>query len=242
MRLNGRWDLTLPQHRQTQWTGGWEQKRLTAMHDTIRPGDVIVDVGAEEGDMSALYALWAGRFGGVVLVEPDPRVWSNIRATWEANPGIAPVLDWFVGFAAAATDLEPPEDDVTWLSEDWHGWPACSYDEIVTDHGFRHLDEQAAATPCITLDALITRRHVDYKMPRVDVVTIDVEGSELEVLKGACAVLDEARPVVFVSVHPAFMRDRWGQTPDDLRRFMLRHRYQGTLIEATHEEHWRYDP
>ena len=73
--LNGKWDLTLPDHRPPQWVDGWEVERLDAMHAVIRPGDTVIDVGTEEGDMSALCAQWAGPDGNMILVEPNPKVW-----------------------------------------------------------------------------------------------------------------------------------------------------------------------
>src|SRR5882724_6033705 len=82
--INGKWQLLLPKHRadRPEWKTGWEVERLDALRASIEPGKLVFDVGAEEGDMSALYALWGAQ---VVLFEPNERVWPNIRAIWEAN-------------------------------------------------------------------------------------------------------------------------------------------------------------
>jgi len=243
VRLNGQWDLTLPAHRALRpewvphtdkdgnWKEGWEPERLNAMHQVIQPGDTVVDIGAEEGDMSALCALWAGPTGGVILVEPNPKVWPNIRAIWDNNDQLAPVVDWFVGFAAAVTDYTPPFDDVTRISDWVDGWPRCAYGDIIGDHGFRHLAQQADATPRTTLDDLVAF---------ADVITMDVEGAELEVIKGSLGLLAARKPVVFISIHPEFMRDMYGQHPDELHTYMQAAGYRSRLIATDHEQHWCY--
>ena len=70
------------------------------------------------------------------------------------------------------------------------GWPECALGDVIGDHGFRHLAQEADATPQTMLDEWIGSK--------VDIITMDVEGSEFEVLKGAIAILEWDRPVVFV--------------------------------------------
>jgi hypothetical protein len=91
-RRNGMYDIVLPKHRadRPQWYSpeGWEKARLAALGNEItRQRDaggepVVYYVGAEEGEMAALCQIWGAN---VVLFEPNQRVWSNIKAIWEAN-------------------------------------------------------------------------------------------------------------------------------------------------------------
>jgi hypothetical protein len=37
--------------------------------------------------------------------------------------------------------------------------------------------------------------------PEVDVLKLDTEGSELLILRGACALIEHCRPVVFLEIH-----------------------------------------
>jgi len=244
--LNGKWWLTIPKHRADRpaWHSakGWERVRLDAMHDVIEPGDIVIDVGAEEGDMSALCAKWAGPTGGIFLVEPNPRVWPNIRAIWDSNNDLAHVVDWFVGFAAAETRLDPPNDNVTAVAErvlvaNGIDWPKCAFDEVIGDHGFRHLAQEADATPQTRLDDFINKG-VTHGSVSIDVITMDVEGSEFEVLKGAYDILANDRPVVFVSIHPAFLWDLYRTQTTEIHDWMTRLGYESQLLTIDHEEHW----
>lgn len=235
--INGRWTLTLPEHRaaRPQWlieNGGWELERLAALHDHIHPGTVVFDIGSEEGDFPALFTLWGGE---VVLFEPNPYVVPNIKAIWDANHLPAP-RGFFTGFAASNTNLTPSEMEMVFKEPDRGGWPACAYGPVIGDHGFRNVSERFHDTPQITVDDYCTSYAV-YP----DVVTMDVEGAELEVLRGAQGVLEQHRPRVFISVHPDFMRDMYGHTPDELHQFMDDLGYVATHLATDHEEHWMFE-
>jgi hypothetical protein len=52
--------------------------------------------------------------------------------------------------------------------------------------------------PCTTLDRLCQVRRLD----RVTLVKVDVEGSELFVLRGMKRIMRELRPVIVVELHP----------------------------------------
>lgn len=229
--INGKWTIILPEHRHVrpEWPH-WEQERLASMYEHLEPGDVVFDVGAEEGDFPGLWASWGC---DVVLFEPNPRVWPNIRAIWEAN-GFKQPLDWWVGFAGDFVEKNPPQCDIDQKARD--GWPICAYGEIIGDHGFRHLAQETKTTPTISIDCFCKERNV-YP----DAITMDVEGSELRVLNGASGVLRDKHPKVWVSVHTdkVWMDEQYnGVKAEDVVKFMAKFGYEGTHLATDHEEHW----
>lgn len=232
--INERWTLLLPAHRaeRQEWPV-WEIERLAAMAELIGPGDLVYDIGAEEGDFPALWASWGA---DVVLAEPNPRVWPNIRAIFEANGLEDRVRGWWVGFAG-----DEPRDCPEWDAEHVHaadgrGWPSCALGRIIGDHGFLVLPERPDC-PVITIDQLA----MFYEPPSV--ITIDVEGAELTVLRGARGVLASARPAVFVSVHidmPWIDEKFPGDTGDKVAEYMESLGYSGRHLATDHEEHWEW--
>lgn len=218
--INQRWELLLPEHRaaRPEWPT-WEMKRLHAMHARLFEGLVVYDVGTEEGDFSALLAQWVGPTGEVHLFEPNPRVWPNIKAIFEAN-GFKPGGCWS-GFAANETRGSGRVES----------WPACADGPLIGDHGFCNLHERPDL-PRIKLDdyAFITG-----VVPNA--ITIDCEGSEFEVLKGAEEILRAHRPTVWVSVHPIFMWQNYCQYEHDLFRFMWDLGYKHKVLDYDHEWH-----
>lgn len=230
-KINDKWDLLLPEHRAflPEWPV-WEKERLASMNSLLEPGDIIFDVGAEEGDLPGLWASWGC---DVVCFEPDPLVWPNIKTIWEANE-FAPMKGWFVGFASDVTNLNPPRNDV--LSTDRDGWPECAYGPVIGDHGFRHLGQQADHTPQVRIDDWC---HEHGVFPTA--ITIDVEGSELFVLKGAESVLRDYHPKVWVSVHtdaPWMDKVYGGIGGKQVLDFMDNVGYTATHLATDHEEHW----
>lgn len=231
--INERWTLLLPEHRaaRAEWPV-WERERIGDMWVAIRPGDVVYDVGSEEGDLPALWAKWVGPHGGVVLMEPNPAVWPNIRAIWDANDLPAPLLRW-VGFAASEDDPDRP----AWPhNTDLTEWPACAYGPVIGNHGFSNLSERPDI-PRVRLDTVAV-----WTGRPPDVITIDVEGSELEVLRGAEQLLRTVRPLVYASVHPEFMQRMYGQSPTELHGYMARLGYTPRHLVTDHEEHWCWEP
>lgn len=235
--INDRWEVILPVHRNArpEWSW-WEATRLAAMFHFIKSGDVVFDVGSEEGDFPALFATWGAE---LVIIEPNPRVIPNTRAIWEAN-NLPPLAGWYVGFLSDTIDENPPNlniDATPRQAENGQVWPECAFGPVIGDHGFRHLAQEADATPQITLDELVRRTG---KPPQV--ITMDVEGSELAVLRGSSDALRDYRPLVFVSVHPPALRDLYNATPDDVHNLMKNAGYEDVFLTNDHEEHWLYVP
>lgn len=214
--------VRLPSHRAIQWLRDptFERERIRTMAQVVQPDDVVFDIGAEQGDMSALYASWVPD-GGVVLVEPNPKFWPCIRATFEEN-GLADPLAMFVGFCSSVGGTDP----ASWCRD----WPTASTGTIDPAAGFCHLAEQAEL-PSLDVDTIAR-----YVRPP-NVITIDVEGAELEVLKGAAFTLKHTRPTVFVSVHERFLRHHFGQTATDVYRFLRSHDYDLFHLGSDHEQH-----
>jgi len=246
--VNGRWPVKMPPHRaeRPEWHTPpyWEGARLNRMWEvvsgltrkyegatgtTFYDGPTIWDVGAEEGDMPALYSTWGA---DVVLIEPNPRVWPCIRYHWTANdlPGPA---GCFVGLVGS-----PEQVNDVWTDPLYEGWPEPALSDVMWPaHGFHHLQDYATVDPVTTLDALLPY------FPTPDVITADIEGGEGHMLAGATTMLSDIRPVWFVSVHSTFMRDMYNQDPQTfVFDVFARHGYDRDLIEDRHEAHWIFTP
>lgn len=228
-KLNNRYKLIIPKHRadRPDWytEDGWERARLNSLHHNLKKGDVLYYVGAEEGEMPALCQNWGAE---VFLFEPNPKVWPNIKAIWEANSLADPIT--FAGFASHTTERkgEPLQK----------GFPACADDEIIGNHGFKELYLEAENYPQIKLDDVWGAGI--YKPPTA--ITLDVEGSEWRVLEGATETLRTHKPKIWLSGHPEFMFHQWGEYLSDLRNWIKAFGYKETLLDYQHEVHLFYEP
>lgn len=206
----------------------WERRRCFSMEEKLKPGMVLLDVGAEHGWLSALYASFVGP-ENMVLIEPSPEFWPNIRKTWAANGYADPLACW-AGFVSNvnkndSTDFAP-------------GWPLYADLDAPECGGmaYRYLFGEHDI-PAITIDTLA----LTLGRP-VDAITIDIEGAELLAIHGATDVLTYAKPLVWISIHPDLMERDFGQAKQELLDLMDRRRYDGTLLEIDHEEHWLFLP
>lgn len=230
-KVNGRWDILLPEHRavRPEWASkdGWEKKRLDHLHDNLKfsQGDTIYYIGAEEGDMAALCQMWGAK---VVLFEPNPLVWPNIKAIWDANGLEEPYV--FNGFAANKT--EPLSETLNFGL----GFPESADGDIISDHGFKNLCEADGTIAMVKIDDLVMETRL---VPNI--ISVDVEGAEYEVLRGAKQTLEEYHPRIYLSLHPEFMYEIYGEYATDLRNWIKGLGYKETLIDYQHEVHLFYE-
>lgn len=224
--VNKRHTLILPD-KIAEWDAisHWERPRFASMEEHIQPGMVLLDVGAEHGWISAILAGFVGGGDNMILVEPTPEFWRNIRLTWEANGLAKPRLMCQAlvgndGHTAGIVD-----------------WPDCSEGEEfgVTSYRYLHEPKHLEETPCTTIDTLAAQSPVDA-------ITIDVEGAELEVLRSGVATLLTSRPLVWASLHPDLMERDYGTNPDEVIDFMRAMQYDGEYLGTDHEQHWFFRP
>ena len=233
-RINDTWTMRLPSHRAIQYlqdSAGWEVERLAAMHATIKATDTVFDIGSEQGDMTGLIAQWTPE-GHVVAIEPNPWVWPCIKAIFDEN-NLTPPAATYVGFVGSDPTVPTNPDGIR--RGFFRGWPECAIGVIDPAAGFAHMAQEQDRVPTTTVDALVAKTGL-----APNVITMDTEGSEWHVLRGATRTLAQHRPIVFVSVHPEFLRDLYGQTPEDVHHLMDKAGYDAELLAVDHEEHWMY--
>lgn len=140
-----------------------------------RPGDCILDIGANVGDWTMPFALRVGAAGRVLAFEPVPYLAETIAKTARINR-----QSWVEihQLALSATD----------------GQAEFSVEQ--GNSGGSRLgratgDFSVISVPTRRLDALLAERP---DIDRIDFIKVDVEGHELQVLRGATETLSRFRP------------------------------------------------
>lgn len=226
-KVNGKYPLVVQTDR-APFLQNWEAERTDSIMDNVRSDSIVYSVGSELGDLSCLFGLGAPD-GGVYLFEPSQHYFVSSREIFEAND-IKP-LGWFVGFLSNIDDLNPPNKDV--FDKPQNDWPAAAYREYPDYLGFRHLAQETDATPQVTMDTFV------YKWGNrpPTIIEIDTEGSEYNILLGSREVLAEYKPIVYVSIHPQFLKDMYDKTENDVYDLMECLGYKHKLLAHRHEKH-----
>lgn len=228
--VNSRWALFVADN-VADWDAPsmWEFPRFESLHRNIHYGDVVFDIGVEHGWISAIIARYFCGPENIVLFEPSPEFWVNIRRTWESNYMASP-LDCWSGFVADHTEGRPvrKRDGVWPLTANPEGaeCPSMNYRYYGRDREI----------PSITIDDYVKK---SGNVPRV--INIDVEGFELHVMSGARETVDEFQPLVWISIHPDLM-EKAGKNDVALHRLMSEHGYDDHYLGTDHEQHWLFTP
>jgi FkbM family methyltransferase len=156
-----------------------------------RPGDVALDVGGCWGETALWMAHEVGPSGHVHCFEPSPKNLLLLADNLERNLALVPRISVHAAPLAAEAGREIWVDDAAAAGATTHDDPAQT--------GGR------AVTPSVTdaIDAMVARGALD----RVDFLKLDVEGAELEILRGAAHTLRTQRPRLALAAY---------HRPDDL--------------------------
>lgn len=154
-------------------TGVWEPQETRFLLDTLRPGDVFVDVGANIGYFSLLASRLVGPTGAVLAFEPE----SDNYALLEANSALNG-CDNIRCFKAALG--EENASGTIYLNELNRG-----------DHSIYPEDSGRTGQEITIVNGsrLILEAH-----PRVDFIKIDTQGAECDVVRGLQALIAASAP------------------------------------------------
>lgn len=173
----------------------------------LRPTDVVFDVGANQGQYSIPAGLRVGAAGRVYAFEPAPAALDILFRQIALNglgDVVLPVSSLVADRASVAMDFHVGATAV--------GWSSAAYQPA----GTRRL-----LAPAVSLDEFSEARQ---QAPQT--IKIDVEGLEIDVLKGAEGLLRRHSPRVFCAVHPEFLLKQ-GKSSATLLDMMRRWGYRG---------------
>jgi FkbM family methyltransferase len=151
----------------------------------VLPGNVIWDVGANVGLFSFAAAHLCGVSGKVVAFEPDVWLVQLLRQSSRIQPRSSGAVQVIPVGVAETCDIRA-----------FNIASRSRSANFLAEYGSTQIGGVAErqTVVCVTLDWLAER----LALP--DILKIDVEGAELEVLRGAVALLQKKRPIVICEV------------------------------------------
>ena len=152
--------------------GEYSQSESDLFRRVLKSGDVVIEAGANIGALTVALAEIVGPSGEVHAYEPQQKYFALLSANTQDERQVT-CFDAALGSEAGPIVLQSiPTDRVH--APDWKG----TGDDFMVEQ--------------ITIDSL--------NLERLDFCKIDIDGGELEVLKGAVETIKRCRPVLYFEI------------------------------------------
>jgi len=160
-------------------TGTYEKGLLRILEKLVQPGDIIVDAGANIGLITIFCAIRAGKSGMVLSFEPHPETFPLLQKNIAVNRlSQIKVFDKALGSVAGTAKI---------------------YSNLQINRGAASLVEFQADSPSFDISVLSLDDVLrELNISQLNLLKIDVEGFEMEVLKGAVGILSKENAPVLV--------------------------------------------
>jgi FkbM family methyltransferase len=188
-----RMELDLGEHVASQvfWFGYYNRDVLCTIDKLLRPGDTLLDVGANVGEVSLSAAKRVGATGLVLAFEPIAAIARKLRRNVQLNQ---------------LRNVEIVEVGVFDRTRDAPIYAASEvFDDGSRNQGLYTLyasperGEPAGSATLTTLDVFVEAK----SLRRVDGIKLDIEGAELAALRGAENILRRFRPWLVTEIGEA---------------------------------------
>jgi FkbM family methyltransferase len=164
--------------------GMYEPEVIRAFRKYLRRGDTCIDVGGHIGYLTLLMARTVGSKGKVVTFEPMPDAYLVLEENVNLN-----------GLKNVKLEQAAVGESETIGSLIFEASQRLTWTPSAIAYGVRG-ERKSVSVPVVSLDRYVRNAGLH---PRL--IKVDVEGAELDVLRGARQVLREDGPTVLVEVH-----------------------------------------
>lgn len=166
--------------------GGFERHELDALQSRLEDGDVVFDVGANIGYLTIPLALSVASTGRVIACEPERRNLGRLRENLALNDiDNVTVKELAIGADDGEIMLQLADDSV---------YHTVSSAGEVPGSTLAHATGRGVVVRMATLDTV----WAEEGRPAVAALKIDVEGAEVDVVRGGAELISACRPVLLI--------------------------------------------
>jgi len=184
----------------------------------LKEGMVVFDIGANIGFYTKLFAEIVNKKGHVFAFEPSHEAAKKINDIQLLFPNIT-LLENVVGEKNGTINFVIDKND-----------PSSVANKVFSEKSNNPTISKLAKKEMVTLDSICEK----YKVPNL--IKIDVEGYELNVLKGATkTLLNKKLKHLFIEIHFSELQNM-GQTfaPNQIKAMLIKNGFKVRYIDYSH--------
>ena len=187
----------------------YEFNETNLVKKVIKPGWTVIDVGANFGWYSIHFSQLVGQNGKVFVFEPVPETYEELNSNIKLNSSQnIKVFNFALGNKDGSISFGVPAFD---------GGSGASSEFLKYSKRIRTTMRQ--------LDDVMKEQNIN----KVDFIKVDIEGGELNMLKGAEKLLEHFRPKILIEIVDIHCQ-RFGHSPVDVYQFLINKGYNGVFI------------
>ena len=210
-RINGT-RVRLPPEWSRYYGPVYQPETARFLVDACTAGTTVADIGAHIGLFTVVMADAVGPHGRVVSFEPTPSSAAALRRVVVLN------------------DLAGRVECVTAAVGQASGRAVFHVSDVPGDNGNSLVAEDR---PGLEVDVVSIDEHLG-PAARVSCLKVDVEGGELDVVRGGLRVIERDRPAIALDVHPRTI-PRGAASIEELVALLVDLGYDGTIDGAAWE-------
>ena len=178
--------------------GIWEKEMTSIVKSKVQNGWNILDIGADVGYYSLLFASKCGEQGAVAAFDPDPEPWPILNYNIKMFP-----LSNISAFHLALSD------------HDGHGMMKVGgRGQLFPDQEGK--EDDTSTVEMTTLDKFWPKLNWDH----LDLVKIDTEGAEMSILLGMENIIKKYHPHLLIEVHPLKLKKIFNSSAEKLFEYI----------------------
>ncbi len=192
----------------------YERETVAVFKQNIKPGMIVIDIGAHIGYFTRLYSSLVGAKGMVYAFEADPENFSLLEKNTRRLTNVKI-------FPLAITDSVG--------TVDFYHYPDKAGCHSTLPNVPLDYKKEKITVACSNLDSVLTNLNID----RVDLIKMDIEGGEGAALRGMEKTLAGSTPLrLVVEFAPAWIRAAGG-TPLSFLQNLTRDGFKIFAIKGT---------
>ena len=169
--------------------GCFEKDTSSALKRIIQPTNHVLDIGANVGAHALPIASLLDSSGRVLAIEPTQFAYTKLLDNLKLNPNLANRINTYQLMLVKNNSLDEK-------SELYSSWPVDKEQDSRDTHG--GVLKSTVGCSKETLDEFCGRLNIE----KLDVIKLDVDGSEAAVIDGGRKTLQKFHPVIVMELAP----------------------------------------